>query len=433
MALAFVAVVCCIELLLMAGSRTARSRMEKVRSSARILLFALFCMLLLTSVIQWNFRWYGMAILLFVWAVFGVFRLFEQRGNEGEFQPRRGIFRASRVMLLALISVTPALIFPPYEPLPPSGADEVTIARLTYTDGSRVEQFSDCGEYRRVNLTCWYPQNDDSDETYPLILFSHGGLGTETSNESLYLELASHGYVVCSIGHPYHAFWTTSEDGRVTFVSMEYFQELQQEDAKRNKEQSYRYYQKWMQTRTSDINLVMDAILETASNGADGIYGLIDVERLGVMGHSLGGSAALALPRQRDDIDAVVALESPYLYDIVGVEDNEFLFTNEPYPVPVLNVYSEASWSHLSEWAQYARNYELLSRPQTTVNNLHLSGAGHFYLTDLPLASPLLVRSLEGGESTQDSAEYLKDLNKACLEFFDRYLKRQGEHAQFSP
>lgn len=48
-------------------------------------------------------------------------------------------------------------------------------------------------------------------------MFSHGGLGTETSNESLYLGLTSHGYVGCSIGHPYHALWTKNEDGRLTF------------------------------------------------------------------------------------------------------------------------------------------------------------------------------------------------------------------------
>lgn len=153
----------------------------------------------------------------------------------------------------------------------------------------------------------------------------------------------------------------------------------------------------------------------------------VAVERMAGMGHSLGGSAALTMPRQRNDIAAVIALESPFLYDIVGVENNDFVWLDEAYPVPVLNIYSDASWNHLSEWTQYARNDELLSSPQTKAINLHLSGAGHFSLTDLPLASPLLVRLLEGGEGTRDSAEYLKDLNRACLAFFDRHLKRHIE------
>ncbi|MDL1944687.1 hypothetical protein FBQ99_20355 [Chloroflexi bacterium CFX2] len=121
-------------------------------------------------------------------------------------------------------------------------------------------------------------------------------------------------------------------------------------------QQSYEYYQKWLGIRTDDINFVMDAILEKASNNAGGVYSLVDVERIGVMGHSLGGSAALGVPRQRDDIDAVIALESPFLYDIVGVANDEFIFTNESYPVPVLNVYSDASWSHLSMYTSAARD-----------------------------------------------------------------------------
>lgn len=419
-----------LELALMAYSLIIKSRQENTRSILHIIEFAVFLTLMQTSVIEWSFRWYGLAALLIFWAARGLWALFNSTTQEAEYKIKSVVLRAASDTLLIFISVTPALIFPQYEPLPASGTYKVTTTRFTYTDESRIEQFTDNGRYRRVNVACWYPQNTDADETYPLIIFSHGGLGTETGNESLYLELASHGYVVCSVGHPYHALWTTSEDGHVTFVSMEYFQELQREDAKSDKGQSFRYYQKWMQTRTGDTNFVMDTILEKAANGTEGVYGLIDVERIGVMGHSLGGSAALGIPRQRDDIDAVIALESPYLYDIVGVENNQFVFTSEPYPVPVLNVYSDASWSHLSEWAQYARNYDLLSDSRTTVSNIHLSGAGHFSLTDLSLASPLLVRLLEGGESTRDNAEYLHDVNRVCLEFFDRYLKDRDEYTK---
>lgn len=327
------------------------------------------------------------------------------------------------VLLLAFAAALLTLLFPPYEAVAPTGPYPVTAMRYTYTDEQRAEQYSRTGEKRQVNAVFWFPQNGGNGETYPLVVFSHGGLGTETSNESLYRELASHGYVVCSLGHPYHAFWTKDENGRTTFVSREYFAEFQREDAKRDKEQSFRYYQKWMETRTADINFVIDTILAQAAGGTGGVYALVDGARIGVMGHSLGGAAALAIPRQRDDIAAVIALESPYLYDIVGVENDEFIWTDPLYPVPVLNIYSDSSWDHLSQWAQYARNDEFISKTPDTVFNLYLPGRGHFSLTDLSLASPLLVRLLEGGDQTQDSEEYLQALNKACLLFFDRYLK----------
>jgi dienelactone hydrolase len=331
------------------------------------------------------------------------------------------------VALLAFFLAMSLLLFPPWQPMDVTGPYTIGTERYTYTDEKRTEIYSDVGENRQVNVVFWYPEGTGDGETYPLVVFSHGGLGTENSNESLYRELASHGYVVGAIGHPYHAFWTKSEDGRTTFVSREYFNELQREDAGHDKEQSFRYYQSWMEIRTADINFVLDTILARVADGADGLYALVDGARIGVMGHSLGGSAALAIPRQRDDVVAVIALESPFFHDIIGVENGEFLWLDKAYPVPVLNVYSDSSWSHLSEWPQYARNAALLTDAPETAVSLHLPGAGHFSLTDLALVSPLLTRLLEGGQPNPDRVGYLQKVNRACLEFFNRYLKNPAE------
>lgn len=336
------------------------------------------------------------------------------------------VFSKAGWALLLVFFITPILLFPLHPTPEPTGAYAVASLRYTYTDESRIETFTDTGEKRRVNLTCWYP-DPAAGETFPLIVFSHGGLGTANSNETLFRELASHGYVVCSIGHPYHALWTKGADGRTTFVSLAYFRELQREDAKSDKQQSYRYYQQWLEIRAGDINFALDTLLSKAASGAEGVYRLVDGERIGVMGHSLGGSAALAIPRQRNDIDAVIALESPFLYDIAGVAGGEFVWRYEAYPVPVLNIYSDSSWSHLAEWTQYARNYALLSDASPNAVSLYLPGAGHFSLTDLALVSPLLTRLLEGAPPARPGIEYLQDVNQACLEFFNLYLKHQGK------
>ncbi|HMR99063.1 MAG TPA: hypothetical protein PKE62_07390 [Anaerolineales bacterium] len=324
---------------------------------------------------------------------------------------------------VSIVVLSIMALFPPYQSITPSGPYKIVTARHTYIDPNRIEEFNDSGENRKVNAVFWFPDNAKDGKNFPLVVFSHGGLGTEDSNESLYLELASHGYVVASIGHPYHAFWTEDEGGRITFVNINYFQELQQENAQHDKPGSYRYYQQWMETRMGDINFVIDTILDEASNDSDGVYNLVDVTKIGVMGHSLGGSAALGIPRQRDDVDVVIALESPFLYDITGVEYDEFVWIDEPYPVPVLNIYSDSSWGHLSDWTQYARNYEFLIDAPENVFSLHLPGRGHFSMTDLSLASPLLTRLFEGGQTSRDREGYLREINLACLEFFDRYLK----------
>lgn len=429
MVIAILVIVSVIELALMTNSLLAKSRRETTRGVVRIVTLAAFAILVGASVIQWSLRWVGLAALLLILAARGVWALLDSRRREGEYSARAIVFRALAILLLAFAAVTPALVFPPYQPLAATGPYPVATARVTYVDESRIEPFAAGGENRHVNASFWYPQNVENGETFPLVVFSHGGLGLETSNESLYHELASHGYVVCSIGHPYHALWTRDQDGRVTFVSMDYMQEIQREDAKRDKQQSYLYYQKWLETRTGDFHLVIDTILQHAADGAGGLYDLVDVEKIGVMGHSLGGSAALAVPRQRDDIAAVIALESPFLVDIVGVDNDEFVWTDRVYPTPVLNVYSDGAWEHLASWAQYAANYALLLDAPATAISLHLPGAGHFSLTDLSLVSPFLVRILEGGESTRESAEYLQDVSRACLEFFDHYLKNRSGSA----
>ena len=370
---------------------------------------------------EWSFRWYGVAALLCLGAMLGIRKLLIRNKIEKEYRAGRIIFRAVIVLLLVLIAIAPLLLFPPYELPPVTGQYQVGTVQHTYVDEGRIETYATSGANRKLNVECWYPENGNG--RYPLILFSHGGLGIRSSNESLYFELASHGYVVCSIDHTYHAFWTRGEGGKLTFVNPDYFRELQSEDASANKQQSLAYYQEWMAIRTGDINFVLDTILQQAADGAPAVYGLVDAEKIGVMGHSLGGTAALGIPRQREDIGAVIALESPFLYDIIGVADDEFVFVDQAYPVPVLNIYSDAAWDHLSDWPQYARNYAFLVDPPAAAFSLHLGGAGHFSLTDLALTSPLLVRLLEGKQPAMDSETYLKALNAACLSFFDRYLK----------
>ena len=69
-----------------------------------------------------------------------------------------------------------------------------------------MEEFTDKGRNRFVNVEFWYPKK--ADEKYPLLVFSHGAYGIKASNTSTYTELASHGYVVVSIDHPYHSFYT---------------------------------------------------------------------------------------------------------------------------------------------------------------------------------------------------------------------------------
>ncbi len=413
-----------LEIVLLIFRIHTKSNQSKTRSVAHIILAAVFALLLISALV-WSFRYYALAALLSLQALAGVVRLVKKKEERKSFHALRAtVNTAGRIALLFLASL-PAILFPEYHIIPPSGKYQVATAAYTYTDASRAETYSKSNESRRLNVEFWYPEAADG--TYPLIVFSHGGMSVRTSNESLYHELASNGYAVCAIDHTYYCLYTSFSDGRTVYIDAEYMRGLRAEDAKADRQQSYEYYQQWMKVQTGDISFVIDHILANSRNeSADLIYRLIDGTRIGVMGHSLGGSAALGIGRMRKDVGAVIALESPFLCDIIGVGGGEFIFLNEPYPVPVLNVYSDSAWSHLSQWPQYAQNSRMLLEPSSATPFVHIRGAGHFTLTDLSLTSPLLTRMFNEFPSTAGAEYCLRTINSVCLRFFDCHLKEKG-------
>ncbi len=402
-----------------------RSNQTRIKSQARIAALAGLLLLAALQMIEWGLSYYFLtAVLLFLAAV-GAASLIRKKTRIKPYSAVRVVMKAAGMTMLFFVATLPAIIFPEYKMVPTTGKYQVATVSYTYTDTSRTETYTNTGAKRKLNVRLWYPGNVGG--RYPLIVFSPGGLSEKLSNESLMNELASHGYVVISIDHTFQSLYTTDADGHTTFVDLGYMKEVNAEDAHSNKQQSYALYQKWMTLRMADIGFVIDRTLAEANNGhADAVYKLVDPSNIGVMGHSLGGSAALGMGRARRDVKAVMALESPFMYDIKGVEAGKFTFNQDAYPVPVLNVYSGGSWSHLGEWAQYAENYRLVSDPGATAFNVYIRGTGHLDLTDLAISSPILTRLLNGQASATDTRYTLKVINKVSLEFFDTYLKGPG-------
>jgi len=403
------------------------SDQRKERSVIRIAFFSCFATLALLSVVDWSFRYYALGFLLLLLAIIGVITLMKKAKENQTYRAGRVILKTIGMIALFFVAALPAMLFPQNSKVvETTGEYLVATTPFTYEDPSRVESYTDTGENRRLNVQFWYP--DDVDETYPLIVFSHGGLGVKSSNESLYNELASHGYVVVSIDHTFQCFFTRDIGGDTTLIDLDYMQELSDEDPRSDIHKSYALYQKWMKIRMGDINFVIDRIISEAdNNNAELLYSLVDSSKIGVMGHSLGGSAALGIGRIRDDVHAVIALESPFMWDIEGVDDGDFMFTDKIYPVPVLNVYSDSAWSILGDRPQYGANFKMLSDNDDTTFNVYISGVGHLALTDFALTSPFLTGFLDGKKQTKESVSCLKTINKISLEFFDSYLKGEGE------
>jgi dienelactone hydrolase len=289
-----------------------KSNQQKVRSIIRIAAFVGFVLFTAVTIIEWSIRYYILAALLLVLAVIGAVALIRKKEEKRPYKVFRVVFKGIGMTLLIFMFTLPSIIFPQYKAVKPTGKYQVSTVNYLYTDTKRVETYTNTGEDRKLNVEMWYPKN--ADVKCPLIVFSHGAFGMKTSNKSLYNELASHGYVVCSIDHTYQCLYTKGEDGHTILMDTGYMKEVEAEDSQSDIQQSYKYYQKWMKVRTGDINFVIDHILaEVKNNDADMVYKLVDKSKIGVIGHSLGGSAALGIGRMREDVSAVIALESPFM------------------------------------------------------------------------------------------------------------------------
>jgi dienelactone hydrolase len=402
-----------------------RSRQSRLRNIGRIGALAGFLLLLVLQLITWGPSYYLLGTLLLARAVMGAVQLVRRRDGTTPITARRVTLTALGMTALLFVATLPAITFPAYSTMPTTGQYAVATADYTYTDQSRAETYTTTGDRRKVNVRIWYP--DRPTGRYPLVVFSPGAISEKLSNTSLMEELASHGYVAVSIDHPFQSLYTTDADGHTTLIDQGYLSQVSAENARADRQQSYRFYKEWMTLRMGDIDFVIDhMVAEAGATGTDAAYQRVDPTSIGVMGHSLGGSAALGIGRARHDVKAVMALESPFMYDITGVTAGEFTFTPDPYPVPVLNVYSDTSWSHLGEWPQYAENNRVLTDPGPTASTVHIRGTGHLGLTDLAIVSPLLTRLLNGQASTADPRHTLETINKVGLQFFDTHLKGTG-------
>ncbi len=357
-------------------------------------------------------------LLLFVAVVLLVFLYVS---SKRKLIKRPWLKRTIKFVLIAAITLISlaVVVFPNLNSVETTGEYAYSSVVLELSDVARLEEFTRDGSPRQLSVLVYYPESVWlENNTAPLIVFSHGGISTKTSNLSLFKELASHGYVVASIDHSYHAL-STEIAGKKVGIDSGYMKELNTEDSHTDIQQSYEYFQKWMKLRTDDINFVLDSFLAASAIEDNSFYSLIDGSRIGVAGHSLGGSAALGVARQRADVKAVLALESPYMCDITGVAGDDFIWNTDAYTSALLNIYSDTGYPLIKSDHKYVQNKN--SYENKEVENYYIAGSNHYTLTDLVRLSPL-VSALLGGGYKKSGYDTLAFINEKSLAFFDRYL-----------
>ena len=103
---------------------------------------------------------------------------------------------------------------------------------------------------------------------FPLVIMSHGFNGWSTQFSNLAEHIASRGYIVASIDHA-----DMKLEGATDFIHS---------------------FAKVLASRSLDQRQITAQILERNASGDGGIFGLIDPEKVGLIGYSMGGYGALA-------------------------------------------------------------------------------------------------------------------------------------------
>lgn len=341
-------------------------------------------------------------------------------------------------IVLICISLIPAFLFTNYNGLPTTGAYQVNEVSTILVDDSRVDPFENDGSNREVPAHFYYPENANGE--YPLVIFSHGAFGYYQSNFSTYAELASNGYIVVALDHPHHSFFTKDTSGKTVIVDTNFINDVMKINEDTTDEEVFTLSQSWLNLRTEDEGFVLDSIKAAKKSGSlddswntsetELILSVLektDTEKIGLMGHSLGGASSVALGRERDDIDAVVDLDGTMLGEIKNVKNGKNVYYSEPYPVPVLDFTKESDYNDREQYKSengYPYVNEYVTDNAKGSKTVVFSNVGHMDFTDLPLISPSLAKMLGSGDV--DHEKTVNTINGIVLNWFDYYLKNEG-------
>ena len=352
------------------------------------------------------------------------------------------VFGCFAALILLAIILIPKMLFTDYEGLPTTGPYNVKMASAILVDKNRLETFETDGSNREVPAYFYYPEAENtSEKEFPLVIFSHGAFGYYQSNTSTYMELASNGYVVISLDHPYHSFFTKDTAGNTIIVNPQFLQEVMYINEEGTSEQeTLELSHAWLDIRTADMNFVLDSVKETknlselpaywfigeetSAETIREILAMTDLEHIGLMGHSLGGATSVTIGRTRDDIDAVIDLDGTMLGEQFGYEDGVYDFYDGEYPVPLLSVNNEEHYFEGKELPEQYVNSVVIAGAKDA-KNTYFKGSGHMNFTDLPLLSPTLANML--GIGTVDSEQCVITMNKLVLDYYNCYLKNMEE------
>jgi predicted dienelactone hydrolase len=199
---------------------------------------------------------------------------------------------------------------------------------------------------------------------WPVVLFSPGYGASRAFYSGLLADLASRGFVVLALDHPYEAPVVELADGRLATP----IQRFLPDDPDRT-----RYMGAQQAVRAADLRYVVDQI------GRPGAFGprlsqRLDPQRIAAIGHSFGGASAVEAAMSDMRIRAVANLDGT-LYGRAATD---------PMPVPFLLLESDRRETRHSQ--NYLQgNAALEQHLRAGGYRYQIAEANHYSFTDVPL------------------------------------------------
>jgi len=239
----------------------------------------------------------------------------------------------------------------------------------------------------------------------PVLIISHGITGMRQLHTSLAEKFASNGFAVFALDHSYDANISVFSDGSIA----NYRSEITGDP------DSVNIRKRQIDTRVSDIRFILDK-LEDVQSGAlrHPLNGYLDLNRIGITGHSFGG-ATVALTAKKDARVKAVSLIDGWMNPLPdkvirdGVEQ-PFLYMGRP------------SWVD-SDYPSSPSISEIMHKSNKgPSHHITIKNTRHLNFCDAPLFTPIGKYLVEIGDI--DRKRSVELVNQLSLEFFDKYLRQ---------
>jgi len=257
--------------------------------------------------------------------------------------------------------------------------------------------------------------------SYPVVFMRAGLAALTTDYTTLAEDLASHGYVVVGFDAPYRSFVVVFPDGRVIARASQNNADLFSGPAQ--EQLANKLAQAW----SADMGFALDQLERlNASDHSGRFLGRLDMQRVGVFGHSLGGATALQFCHDDSRCKAGIDVDGAPLGSVVAEG------VTQPFMFLLSDHRGESDAGEPEAIRQAGANiHSIYDRlPDDRRVMIMIRGADHYMFSDdgAMLKSPLVmsvlrtvgVVRLDGRRQVALTAHYI------CT-FFDVYLKGAPE------